>query len=58
MTLEIGAELVRELVRRGAPRVVIHVAARNRRALAIFESMGFRRTVVELAMEAAEIRTM
>ncbi len=48
--------LVRELVRRGAPRVLIHVAARNRRALAIFEGMGFRRTVVELAVEAGEIR--
>ncbi len=46
--------LVRELVRRGAPRVVIHVAARNARALALFEGMGFRRTVVELAVEADE----
>jgi ribosomal protein S18 acetylase RimI-like enzyme len=44
--------LVRELVRRGAPRVVIQVAARNARALALFEGMGFRRTVVELAVEA------
>jgi ribosomal protein S18 acetylase RimI-like enzyme len=48
--------LVRELVRRGAPRVVIHVAARNHRALAMFEAMGFRRTLVELAIEATEIR--
>jgi ribosomal protein S18 acetylase RimI-like enzyme len=43
--------LARELTRRGAPRVVIHVAARNDRALALFEGMGFRRTVVELAIE-------
>ena len=42
--------LLRELVRRGAPHVVLHVAARNHRALAMFEAMGFRRTVVELAI--------
>jgi ribosomal protein S18 acetylase RimI-like enzyme len=47
--------LARELVRRGAPRVVIHVAARNQRALALFEAMGFRRTVVELAIEGGEL---
>jgi ribosomal protein S18 acetylase RimI-like enzyme len=43
--------LVGELAARGAPRVVIHVAARNARALAVFERLGFRRTVVELARE-------
>lgn len=43
--------LVDELGRRGAPSVVIHVAARNRRALAMFEAMGFRRTMVELAID-------
>jgi ribosomal protein S18 acetylase RimI-like enzyme len=48
--------LVRELVRRGAPQVVIHVAARNHRALALFETMGFRRTVVELAIQSADVR--
>lgn len=48
--------LVRELLCRGAPRVVIHVAARNHRALAIFEGMGFRRTVVELAVEPGALR--
>jgi ribosomal protein S18 acetylase RimI-like enzyme len=47
--------LARELTRRGAPRVVIHVAARNDRALALFEGLGFRRTVVELAMESDEV---
>ncbi len=45
--------LVRELVRRGAPFVVINVAARNRRALAMFEAAGFRRTMVELAIDSA-----
>jgi ribosomal protein S18 acetylase RimI-like enzyme len=48
--------LVHELVRRGAPRVVLHVAARNQRALALFEGMGFRRTLVELAIEASDRR--
>ena len=43
--------LVRELAARGAPRVVLHVAARNGRALALFDRLGFRRTVVELARE-------
>ncbi len=43
--------LVSELGARGAPRVILHVAARNARALALFERMGFRRTVVELARE-------
>lgn len=44
--------LARELVSRGAPRVVIQVAARNSRALELFEGLGFRRTVIELALEA------
>jgi len=48
--------LVRELIRRGARQVVIHVAARNHRALSIFEDMGFRRTLVELAIEAGDSR--
>jgi ribosomal protein S18 acetylase RimI-like enzyme len=43
--------LVAELAARGAPRVVIQIAARNARALALFEGLGFRRTVVELARE-------
>ena len=45
--------LARELAARGAPRVVLQVAARNGRALALFERLGFRRTVVELARESA-----
>jgi ribosomal protein S18 acetylase RimI-like enzyme len=43
--------LVDELTARGAPRVVIQVAARNARALALFERLGFRRTVIELTRE-------
>jgi ribosomal protein S18 acetylase RimI-like enzyme len=49
--------LLRELARRGAPQVVIQVAARNDRALAMFEGMGFRRTMVELAIDPAALRT-
>lgn len=48
--------LAAELEARGAPRVVIHVAARNARALALFESLGFRRTVIELARERRSAR--
>ena len=44
--------LARELVRRGAPRVVIQVAAGNDRALDVFERAGFRRTMIELAIQA------
>lgn len=48
--------LVSELGARGAPRVVLHVAARNARALALFERLGFRRTVIELARECQPTR--
>jgi ribosomal protein S18 acetylase RimI-like enzyme len=48
------AALVAALAARGAPQVVLHVAARNRRALAAFEGMGFRRTMIELAAEPGE----
>jgi ribosomal protein S18 acetylase RimI-like enzyme len=43
--------LTAELGARGATLVVLHVAARNARALAAFEAMGFRRTMVELAID-------
>ena len=45
--------LTAELAARGAPRVVLHVAARNAGALAPFERLGVRSTVVELARECA-----
>jgi len=45
--------LVAALAERGAPRVVIGVAARNRDAQRVFARMGFRRTVVELTREVA-----
>jgi len=46
--------LVERLVARGAPRVVIQVAAQNPEAQAAFARMGFRRTMVEMAIEASE----
>jgi ribosomal protein S18 acetylase RimI-like enzyme len=44
--------LVEGLVARGAPRVVIEVAAQNPEAQRAFERMGFRHTMVEMAIEA------
>lgn len=44
--------LVRELTARGAPRVVLYAAAANAGAVELFESMGFRRTMIELTREA------
>jgi ribosomal protein S18 acetylase RimI-like enzyme len=49
------AELVRELGRRGAPRVVIQVAARNRSAQRFFASLGFRQTMLEMTLEAPAV---
>jgi ribosomal protein S18 acetylase RimI-like enzyme len=45
----VGA-LVAELKGRGGALAVLHVAARNRRAAAAFERMGFRRTMIEMAI--------
>jgi ribosomal protein S18 acetylase RimI-like enzyme len=45
--------LLAALAERGAPRVVIGVAARNRDAQRAFARMGFRRTVLELTRELA-----
>lgn len=41
-----------ELVRRGAPRIVLATAAANPTAQAFFERLGFRRTMIEMAREA------
>jgi ribosomal protein S18 acetylase RimI-like enzyme len=49
---QLAEALVAELVRRGAPRVIIQVAAKNDRALRAFEELGFRRTLIELTIEA------
>jgi ribosomal protein S18 acetylase RimI-like enzyme len=47
----LAEELCRRLAALGAPRVVIHVASRNREALRVFRRLGFRPTVVEMARE-------
>lgn len=43
--------LCQALAARGAPRVVIEVAARNLRAQAVFGRLGFRPTLLELTRE-------
>jgi ribosomal protein S18 acetylase RimI-like enzyme len=53
----IGAALVEALVarlaERGAPRVVLNVAAANPRAARLFAALGFRETMRELTREVA-----
>lgn len=52
-----GAALVQAFCRwadeRGAPRVVLSSATQNAPAQALFERLGFRRTMVEMTREAA-----
>ncbi len=40
------------LVTKGAPRVVLHTAAENAGAQALFARLGFRRTMIEMTREA------
>jgi len=42
---------VEALRAKGAPRVVLHTAAKNTEAQALFEGLGFRRTMVEMTLE-------
>ena len=49
-----GAAVVAELAARGAPRVVLMSAWRNPDAHAFFESLGFRRTMLEMTAELAQ----
>ena len=44
--------MVQALVAKGAPRVVLHTAARNASAQALFARAGFRPTMVEMTREA------
>ena len=44
---------VAALVARGAPRVVLHTAAPNAAAQALFARLGFRKTMVEMTREAS-----
>jgi len=46
------AATLAELTKRGAPRVVLMTAWRNPDAHAFFESMGFRRTMLEMTRES------
>jgi ribosomal protein S18 acetylase RimI-like enzyme len=45
------AAAVAALRAKGAPRVVLHTAAKNTGAQALFESLGFRRTMIEMTLE-------
>jgi ribosomal protein S18 acetylase RimI-like enzyme len=45
------AAAVAALRAKGAPRVVLHSAAKNTEAQALFEGLGFRRTMVEMTLE-------
>ena len=49
-------ELVRRLGEKGAPRVVIQVAARNGKAQGVFAGLGFRPTMLEMTLEATGAR--
>jgi ribosomal protein S18 acetylase RimI-like enzyme len=40
------------LTAKGAPRIVLHTAAGNAAAQALFASLGFRRTMIEMTREA------
>lgn len=54
----IGAALVEQTVKRlvalGAPRVVLMTATQNLKAQRLFESLGFRTTMLEMTREAEE----
>jgi ribosomal protein S18 acetylase RimI-like enzyme len=43
---------LKSLADKGAPRVVLHTAAPNVEAHALFEKLGFRRTMIEMTRES------
>ena len=45
-----------ELAARGAPRIVLSTAERNEAAQRLFNSLGFRRTMVEMTRELSEFK--
>src|SRR5215470_6044060 len=45
------------LIERGAPRVMLWTAEKNRAAQRLFEQLGFRRTMVEMTREATPAAT-
>ena len=48
--------VIAALVAKGAPRVVLHTAAKNEAAQALFARLGFRPTMVEMTREAGDDR--
>jgi ribosomal protein S18 acetylase RimI-like enzyme len=44
--------LMKQLKEKGAPRIVLMTAAKNEGAQRFFETMGFRRTMIELTRES------
>lgn len=56
----LGARLVRAVVEglreKGAPRVILTTAWQNERARSLFESIGFRPTMVEMTLEFDEAK--
>ena len=50
------AELLGRLAGKGAPRVVIQVAHRNRSAQRVFAHLGFRPTMLEMTFETGGLR--
>jgi ribosomal protein S18 acetylase RimI-like enzyme len=46
------ADCVARLVDRGAPRIVLSTAERNETAQRLFAAAGFRRTMIEMTLEA------
>jgi ribosomal protein S18 acetylase RimI-like enzyme len=44
--------VIRELVKKGAPRIVLATAAGNAGAQALFARLGFRQTMIEMTREA------
>jgi ribosomal protein S18 acetylase RimI-like enzyme len=42
---------IEALEAKGAPRVLLHTATQNEAAQRLFESLGFRRTMIEMARE-------
>ncbi|HEY3355433.1 MAG TPA: GNAT family N-acetyltransferase [Polyangia bacterium] len=50
----LGEELLRALRAKGAPRIVLQAAWRNRDAQRFFRALGFRPTMVEMTLELGE----
>lgn len=51
---KLGEELIQALFAKGAPRVVLQAAAKNRAAQRLFRKMGFRPTLIEMTRESDE----